>query len=434
MHVSQPKRVLGILAFLSGSLWCPGQEGPNTAKQLKELKAQMTAMQRQMGEMQRRHEKEIKSLNERIRSLRDGKGTAMESEEELDLLRRLAATEAAQKLDGESLDPAKTFKAGGLSLQSLNPEISVTGDLLAFYRSQEDNRQRSHADFRTLGLHFESYLDPYTKFKAAVPVSPGGAALGEAYMTHYGMADGLNVTFGKFRQQFGVVNRWHKHGLDQVDFPLALREIFGNGGLNQTGVSLEYTLPELLGSSQELTLQVTNGENPRLFSGNMLGTPSLLMRYKNFRELNEDTYFEFGLSALAGWRDAWEVWRTGVPETEYDTARDCYFTYWDKVEREYSIPYHPNVTMGWDPSPRTVQSDAYLNVGYPFTATLANNTPESFQQALEMVKTRVDQRSPEHKIVSINAWNEWTESSYLEPDTVYGMRYLAAIKEVFGSH
>ena len=55
------------------------------------------------------------------------------------------------------------------------------------------------------------------------------------------------------------------------------------------------------------------------------------------------------------------------------------------------------------------------------------------KQALEKVKARVDQRSPKHKIVSINAWNEWTESSYLEPDTVYGMGYLDAIKDVFGS-
>jgi hypothetical protein len=36
------------------------------------------------------------------------------------------------------------------------------------------------------------------------------------------------------------------------------------------------------------------------------------------------------------------------------------------------------------------------------------------------------------RILILNCWNEWTEGSYLEPDTVHGMAYLDAVKEVFG--
>lgn len=35
------------------------------------------------------------------------------------------------------------------------------------------------------------------------------------------------------------------------------------------------------------------------------------------------------------------------------------------------------------------------------------------------------------RILNINCWNECTEGSYLEPDTIHWMDYLNAIKEVF---
>ena len=33
-------------------------------------------------------------------------------------------------------------------------------------------------------------------------------------------------------------------------------------------------------------------------------------------------------------------------------------------------------------------------------------------------------------LITINSWNEWTETSYLEPDDLYGYGYLEAIKDV----
>jgi len=34
-------------------------------------------------------------------------------------------------------------------------------------------------------------------------------------------------------------------------------------------------------------------------------------------------------------------------------------------------------------------------------------------------------------VITINSWNEWTETSYLQPDNLYGYGYLEAVKRVF---
>jgi hypothetical protein len=63
---------------------------------------------------------------------------------------------------------------------------------------------------------------------------------------------------------------------------------------------------------------------------------------------------------------------------------------------------------------------------------MAGNTPEAFQASLEAAKRFLDRDPAQPKILNINAWNEWTEGSYLEPDTEFGMGYLKAIRAVFG--
>ena len=112
-------------------------------------------------------------------------------------------------------------------------------------------------------------------------------------------------------------------------------------------------------------------------------------------------------------------------QTDYVQVRDQYLSYWDRAEQLFSIPYYPNVTLGWDGTPRN-----YGGLGMP--NTISGNTPDRIREALEITRRRLAARA-DHKdrIFNINCWNEWTEGSYLEPDTVFGMAYLEAVRDVF---
>ncbi len=119
------------------------------------------------------------------------------------------------------------------------------------------------------------------------------------------------------------------------------------------------------------------------------------------------------------------------PETDYNQIRDAYLAYAEYIARQLPVPYFPNITMGWDSSPRTLPSDTYEEAAYPFSAAMGNNSPQHFQQACKMIKQFLDGRASAQRICTINAWNEWTEGSYLEPDTETGLAYLQAIRSVF---
>ena len=107
-------------------------------------------------------------------------------------------------------------------------------------------------------------------------------------------------------------------------------------------------------------------------------------------------------------------------DQDYNKVLEEVYPEWERLEKEFTIPYYPHISIGWDNSPRTGES-----------AVITENTPERFEQALRKAKAWVDARPKLHPLITINSWNEWTETSYLEPDDVYGYGYLEAVKRVF---
>lgn len=121
------------------------------------------------------------------------------------------------------------------------------------------------------------------------------------------------------------------------------------------------------------------------------------------------------------------------PATSYDSVSTKYMEYAKDAVNQFKIPYYPNATMGWDASARTNQQTKFENLGYPYMPLMVGNTPEAFKKSLTELKAFVDKRPADQRIVTINCWNEWTEGSYLEPDSVHGTAYLESIKSVFGT-
>lgn len=88
-----------------------------------------------------------------------------------------------------------------------------------------------------------------------------------------------------------------------------------------------------------------------------------------------------------------------------------------------NVPLFPCVSIGWDDTPRFPAKGVHDVVHY-------HNTPASFAALLSKAKEYADSHPEQPKLITINAWNEWVEGSYLLPDMLNGYGYLKAVKKV----
>ena len=185
--------------------------------------------------------------------------------------------------------------------------------------------------------------------------------------------------------------------------------IDGLGGFEQTVDALNWFTEETKKAGfPGLDLQLTTWAPNLDYSG--------LDGNKTF-EPGNDFVNKLGFDSMTHYQFAHFNWM----DAEYsDIVKDA-IKEWKKLDKEFDVPYYPHVSVGWDNSPRTRES-----------AVSRNNTPEEFQKALQAAKDFVDARPDLHPLITINSWNEWTETSYLQPDNVYGYGYLEAVRNVFG--
>ena len=99
-----------------------------------------------------------------------------------------------------------------------------------------------------------------------------------------------------------------------------------------------------------------------------------------------------------------------------------------------ALPYIPNVTTGWDSTPRCRFDERYpwRKSEYPYSVSFTNNTPDIFRTCLAAAKKWAEEDPRQPGAVYINGWNEYTEGTYLVPNNFDSDGFLRAIAAVFG--
>jgi hypothetical protein len=210
---------------------------------------------------------------------------------------RAAAVAAVGRDTTQAADTAggRRFVGRERSQAQLNPEIGVTGDVRAYATAR--GVQRENFDPREFEIGFQSALDPYSHTKIFVSLEGGAVSLEEGYAYWTGLPGGIRIDVGKFRQQFGELNRWHLHAVPETEYPLALTSYLGEDGLSGTGLSAYHAFGGL--GTHEVTLQATrSASDVELFGGG--GRPTFLGHVLNFWQLGGSTYMQLGATALYG--------------------------------------------------------------------------------------------------------------------------------------
>lgn len=95
--------------------------------------------------------------------------------------------------------------------------------------------------------------------------------------------------------------------------------------------------------------------------------------------------------------------------------------YWGTFRSSYEAPYIPHLSIGWDNSPRFAGKVGPIAKG---------NEPREFEFALEKAVQYLRKSAQLPALITLNSWNEWTETSYLQPDELHGFGYLQSVRRV----
>lgn len=90
-----------------------------------------------------------------------------------------------------------------------------------------------------------------------------------------------------------------------------------------------------------------------------------------------------------------------------------------EIRPDEKFTTYPGAFVDWDNTPR------YKNKAIVFNGAL----PDRFAHWFTLLVESMPRRNLPENFIFLNAWNEWSEGTYLEPDERYGYQYLEAVNQ-----
>ncbi|MDQ1351054.1 MAG: hypothetical protein QG657_1356 [Acidobacteriota bacterium] len=124
-------------------------------------------------------------------------------------------------------------------------------EIPGFIHGHSHHEGHSHAGFNAdkgFNLNYgelvlSSAVDPYFDLFTAFHLSESSFEIEEAYIESRSLPYGFRLKLGRFLSGFGRINSQHAHYWDFSDIPLVYRVFFGDHGLLEKGIQLNWVAP-----------------------------------------------------------------------------------------------------------------------------------------------------------------------------------------------
>lgn len=267
------------------------------SQEVKELKSLIM-------EIKNDYESRINDMQMKIVKLEEQKSAEADEaalEKELGLLFKDSEAQAITSVPAAPGD----FTGGGM-LRNLMMDVSVIGDSIANVtwpgKSIDEGRagspfaENEFADrisLREVELGLQGVLDPYARADFFITFEDGGApTVEEGYITWLYLPFGLQAKTGIFRTNFGKMNRTHRPEIDQMDYPRPIKNLLGEEGQSEPGISISKMLPNPWDIYSELTGEVLTPSEDGAKGRDQI----YLAHLKNFFALTSSSSIELGFS------------------------------------------------------------------------------------------------------------------------------------------